>query len=477
MIIKSFLFQFVNNYFVLFFLVYARPFNSPCGIGPGRNGQVCQISVLDDLQFQLLVVFTGKTLQDRLKEWYVPLLKRRLKVNKIAGMLGKAMESAGIPLHLITGDEEKKKKRRRKVLKKREPAPPPPPPTDGGADGKEGEEEEPTPEEYAELRRAAAARAAAPEGSANGGMMLGERVKGGKSNGGAAADEEENGGAKKGSKKKGKKGEPTANGGGSSTKLGDVQTISQDKKEAKAQVKAKLQAHLFADEKNVEDEVMMEPFLSTFDEFNELTIQYGYLALFGPAFPLAPLLALINNVVSIRIDAVKFCTVFQRPKWGPAEDIGAWNSVLNVLGILAVLINSTMICFIGSQLANEDELGGPEENISGIEIRAYSQRLWTACMAIEHAVLLMRALISQSTPDHPKWIDDAKDVLDHRVEMWEDAVERMQHDDATIEEIHDAMNDVFAKRKVKKVERMGMMQSAVMMPLKLLPGSGPPSER
>ena len=466
MIIKSFLFQFVNNYCIPFYLVYARPFNSPCGIGPGRNGQECQISVLDDLQFQLLVVFTGKTLQDRLKEWYVPLLKRRLKVNKIAGMLGQAMESAGIPLQLIFGEEEKKnKRRRRRVLKKREPAPPPPP-TDG-ADGKgrggQEKDEEPTPEEYAELRRAAVARAAAPEG-----MMLGERVKGGTSNGGAAADED--GGAKKG-----KKGETTANGGGS-TKPGDVQIMSKD--EAKAQVAAKLQAHLFADEKNVEDEVLMEPFLSTFDEFNELTIQYGYLALFGSAFPLAPLLALINNVVSIRIDAVKFCTVFQRPKWGPAEDIGAWNSVLNVLGILAVLINSTMICFVGSQLANEDELGGPEENISGIEIRVYSQRLWTACMVIEHAVLLMRALISQSTPDHPKWIDFAKDVLDHRVERWEDAVERMQHDGATIEEIHDAMNDVFAKRKEKKVERMGMIQSAVMMPLKLLPGSlGPPSAR
>ena len=31
------------------------------------------------------------------------------------------------------------------------------------------------------------------------------------------------------------------------------------------------------------------------------------LALFAPAFSLAPLFAMINNVFEIRIDAVKFC--------------------------------------------------------------------------------------------------------------------------------------------------------------------------
>jgi hypothetical protein len=39
------------------------------------------------------------------------------------------------------------------------------------------------------------------------------------------------------------------------------------------------------------------------------------LALFAPAYPLAPLLALLNNVVEIRIDAVKFCTVHRRPRF------------------------------------------------------------------------------------------------------------------------------------------------------------------
>lgn len=68
-----------------------------------------------------------------------------------------------------------------------------------------------------------------------------------------------------------------------------------------------------------------------------MVIQYGYLALFAPAFSLAPLFALINNVIEIRIDAVKFCEILRRPQWRPCEDIGSWYGVLNVIGFAAVI--------------------------------------------------------------------------------------------------------------------------------------------
>ena len=40
--------------------------------------------------------------------------------------------------------------------------------------------------------------------------------------------------------------------------------------------------------------------LDLLDEYLELVIQYGFVTLFVAAFPLAPLFALINNVVEIR---------------------------------------------------------------------------------------------------------------------------------------------------------------------------------
>jgi hypothetical protein len=89
---------------------------------------------------------------------------------------------------------------------------------------------------------------------------------------------------------------------------------------------------------------------------NEMAIQYGYVALFSPCFPLAPFFAFLNNVTEIRGDAWKLCKAFQRPSAGPQEDIGSWYNVLNIIGFIAVLTNATMIAFVGSQIAARDDI-------------------------------------------------------------------------------------------------------------------------
>ena len=45
--------------------------------------------------------------------------------------------------------------------------------------------------------------------------------------------------------------------------------------------------------------------MGTFGDYLEMVIQFGYATLFSAAFPLAPLLALANNYVEIRVDAWK----------------------------------------------------------------------------------------------------------------------------------------------------------------------------
>ncbi len=42
-------------------------------------------------------------------------------------------------------------------------------------------------------------------------------------------------------------------------------------------------------------------------------IQYGFITLFVAAFPLAPLFALLNNILEIRLDANKFIATKKRP--------------------------------------------------------------------------------------------------------------------------------------------------------------------
>uniref|UniRef100_A0A8C6THW1 Anoctamin n=1 Tax=Neogobius melanostomus TaxID=47308 RepID=A0A8C6THW1_9GOBI len=51
-------------------------------------------------------------------------------------------------------------------------------------------------------------------------------------------------------------------------------------------------------------------------------IQFGMVTLFVASFPLAPLFALLNNIIEIRLDAKKFVTELRRPIAARAKDIG-----------------------------------------------------------------------------------------------------------------------------------------------------------
>lgn len=68
-------------------------------------------------------------------------------------------------------------------------------------------------------------------------------------------------------------------------------------------------------------------------------IQFGFITLFVASFPLAPLLALFNNVIEVRVDAWKLTTQFRRPVASKAHSIGAWQEILNGMATLSVVTN------------------------------------------------------------------------------------------------------------------------------------------
>nr|XP_033784602.1 anoctamin-3 isoform X2 [Geotrypetes seraphini] len=79
------------------------------------------------------------------------------------------------------------------------------------------------------------------------------------------------------------------------------------------------------------------------DEYLEMVIQFGFTTIFVAAFPLAPLLALLNNIIEIRLDAYKFVTQWRRPMPARATDIGIWYGILEGIGVLAVITNAFVI--------------------------------------------------------------------------------------------------------------------------------------
>nr|BAK22386.1 anoctamin [Xenopus laevis] len=94
-----------------------------------------------------------------------------------------------------------------------------------------------------------------------------------------------------------------------------------------------------------EEDHNLEPFAGLTPEYMEMIIQFGFVTLFVASFPLAPLFALLNNIIEIRLDAKKFITELRRPVAVRAKDIGIWYNIIRGVGKLAVIINAFVISF------------------------------------------------------------------------------------------------------------------------------------
>ncbi len=87
------------------------------------------------------------------------------------------------------------------------------------------------------------------------------------------------------------------------------------------------------------------PKLPLFPEYFEMIIQFGFVTMFVAAFPVAPLLALLNNIVEIRLDAHKFVKEYRRVLPKRVADIGTWYTLLEMITKIAVITNGLLIAF------------------------------------------------------------------------------------------------------------------------------------
>ncbi|XP_072334386.1 anoctamin-7 isoform X2 [Scyliorhinus torazame] len=97
--------------------------------------------------------------------------------------------------------------------------------------------------------------------------------------------------------------------------------------------------------KRWEDDNELIPCEGLFEEYLEMVLQFGFITIFVAAFPLAPLFALLNNWVEIRLDAQKFVCEYRRPVAERAQNIGVWFNILEGLAQLSVIVNAFLIAF------------------------------------------------------------------------------------------------------------------------------------
>ncbi|CAH0037888.1 unnamed protein product [Clonostachys solani] len=84
------------------------------------------------------------------------------------------------------------------------------------------------------------------------------------------------------------------------------------------------------------------------DDIAEVVIQFGYLALFSPVWPLISIGFLINNVIELRTDFLKIVTEQQRPAPVRSDGIGPWISSLDFLTWAGSITTGAIVHLFGA---------------------------------------------------------------------------------------------------------------------------------
>ncbi|KAL5697765.1 hypothetical protein ACHQM5_028882 [Ranunculus cassubicifolius] len=124
-----------------------------------------------------------------------------------------------------------------------------------------------------------------------------------------------------------------------------------------------------------------------FDDFLEVTLQFGMIMMFACAFPLAFCFAAFNNITEIRTDALKLLAMLRRPVPRASATIGAWLNIFQFLIVMSICTN----CVLLVCLYDQEGKWKVEPGLAAILI-------------IEHALLLIKFGFSKFVPEEPAWV-------------------------------------------------------------------------
>lgn len=137
----------------------------------------------------------------------------------------------------------------------------------------------------------------------------------------------------------------------------------------------------------------LSPDRGTYSKYADVVLQYGYLVLFGSAYPLIFVLSLVDNLILIRVGAFVQCTSTQRPDVYRAEDVGAWGDFMDGISVLGIGCNVAIFCFTGKSIASLSLL----------------DKLLVLLVASQAMLMFKYFLHVVIKSNVPEWISDVKD--------------------------------------------------------------------
>ena len=122
-------------------------------------------------------------------------------------------------------------------------------------------------------------------------------------------------------------------------------------------------------------------------DYMEIALQYGYVVMFCPAFPLAPLLAFGLSLLEVRVDAWKLCHLEQRPFPDQVKDVGVWSTIMRMLSIFAAITNPAIIIFTAGTFDDYP-----------------TNTHWIIFLALEHFLLGFQVVVRYLVADEPECV-------------------------------------------------------------------------
>ncbi len=144
-------------------------------------------------------------------------------------------------------------------------------------------------------------------------------------------------------------------------------------------------------------------YIGGFDDYLELFVQYGRVALFMPVFPIGAILALLNNFIEQRGDSYKM--LYEQNPMFPAVDgrdttADVWFVAFSVLSYLAIASN---VALLG--MDRDSTLDGYQSPLHPFFPERFHDLVGTLAIlfVLEHALILMKTIIAYywATTDRP----------------------------------------------------------------------------
>ncbi len=151
------------------------------------------------------------------------------------------------------------------------------------------------------------------------------------------------------------------------------------------------------------EDIHRDQYPGTFDDYLELFVQYGRVALFMPVFPIGAILALLNNFIEQRGDSYKM--LYEQNPMFPAVDgrdttADVWFVAFSVLSYLAIASN---VALLG--MDRDSTLDGYQSPLHPFFPERFHDLVGTLAIlfVLEHALILMKTIIAYywATTDRP----------------------------------------------------------------------------